>query len=262
MSAILKRGGADVAAPPTCEISPDLAAVAEAVSLGVPMLARDLTAARVAEAKQAVAAGLNPAPTALMVAWLNDLAMRVVNAPDQAALAGNASRILCETCEDFPSGVWTRETLKAWIQQGPQGKFWPAPAELYAHLLPYAERIRRNVEGCWKIVRLAEQGGKREDGVSADERRAVAAKMAEWRAGHPDPEPERRRPEPVQPSVADRIAAYRQQIEAEPEAAVWLVPTIERLQAQTMPGNQHSSPHNPMKPLGACEIAGNHQRAM
>lgn len=262
MSTIANTRCQSVSAPAAWQISADLSAVADAVIRGVPMLARDLTPQRVAEAKQAIAAGLKPAPAALMVAWLNDLAMRVVNAPDQAALAGNASRVLCETCEDFPAGVWTRETLKAWVKQGEKGKYWPAPAELYAHLLPYAERLRRNVEGCRKIVRLAERGGKREESISEDERKAVAAQMAAWRATKPDPEPERRRPEVKMPSVAERIAECRRQIEADPASAEWLLPMIERLQAQTMPKNSHSTRHSHPKPIGAYMAAGNHQRAM
>lgn len=263
MSIIAKTRGQSVAKPiAAASISPDLRAVADAVRQGVPMLARDLTPGRIAEAKAVVSAGLSPAPEALMVAWLTDLAMRVANAPDRAALAGNASRVLCETCADFPAGVWTRETLSAWVKQGEKGKFWPYPADLYAHLLPYAERLRRNVEGCRKIVRLAEQVGKREEGVSEAERKAVAAKMAAWRASHPDAEPERRRPEVKLPSVSERIAEYRRQIEADPTAAEWLLPMIERLKAQATPKNQHSAPHSAMKPLSAYVGAGNHQRAV
>lgn len=243
-------------------ISADLSAVADAVNRGVPMTVRDLTLERVAEAQRVAASALTPASKPLVAAWLNDLAMRVVNAPDQAALAGQAARVLFEVCEDFPAAVWSRETLKAWVTQGPQGKFWPAPAELYAHLLPYAERLRRNVEGCRKIVRLAERAGKRDEGVSEDERAAVAAKMAAWRAQHPDAEPERRRPEVHLPSAAERIAGYRQQIEADPASAEWLMPLITQLQAQACGKNDHSSPLSAMKPIGAYVGAGNHQRAL
>lgn len=265
MTAIAKirqNAVAQAAAHPV--LSPDLAAMADAVRQGVPMLARDLTPERVAEARGVVALAETdgPAPEMLIAAWLKKLTALVVNPPADATESANKTRAICEICGDFPAGVWTPETRKAWATQGPQGKFWPAPAELYAHLLPYAERLRRNVEGCRKIVRLAEQAGKREEGISEDERKAVAEKMAAWRATKPDPEPERRRPEVKMPSVAERIAECRRQIEADPASAVWLMPMIERLQAQTMPKNSHSTRHSRPKPIGAYMAAGNHQRAM
>ena len=265
MTAIAKirqNAVAQAAAHPV--LSPDLAAMADAVRQGVPMLARDLTPERVAEARGVVtlAETDGPAPEMLIAAWLKKLTALVVNPPADATESANKTRAICEICGDFPAGVWTPETRKAWATQGPQGKFWPAPAELYAHLLPYAERLRRNVEGCRKIVRLAERAGKREEGISEDERKAVAAQMAAWRATKPDPEPERRRPEVKMPSVAERIAECRRQIEADPASAEWLLPMIEQLQAQTMPKNSHSARHSHPKPIGAYMAAGNHQRAM
>lgn len=265
MTAIAKirqNAVAQAAAHPV--LSPDLAALTDAVRQGVPMLARDLTPERVAEARGVVtlAETDGPAPEMLIAAWLKKLTALVVNPPTDATESANKTRAICEICGDFPAGVWTPETRKAWATQGPQGKFWPAPAELYAHLLPYAERLRRNVEGCRKIVRLAERAGKREEGISEDERKAVAAQMAAWRATKPDPEPERRRSEVQVPSVAERIAECRRQIEADPASAEWLLPMIERLQAQTMPKNSHSTRHSHPKPIGAYMAAGNHQRAM
>lgn len=267
MTAIAKirqNAVAQAAAHPT--LSPDLSAVADAARQGIPLVARDLTPERVAEARGIVAladaATTGPAPELLIAAWLKKLMALVVNPPTDPAESAAKLSAICEICGDFPAGVWTPETRKAWVTQGPQGKYWPAPAELYAHLLPYAERLRRNVEGCRKIVRLAERAGKREEGISEDERKAVAAKMAEWRAQHPDAEPERRRPEVHQPNAAERIAGYRQQIEADPDSAKWLMPLITQLQAQTCGKNDHSSPLSAMKPIGAYVGAGNHQRAL
>lgn len=265
MTAIAKNQSGTVALPTIpAEPSADLAAVLAAVQSGVPMTARDLTQARVAEART-IASALSVtdrAPEIVIAAWAKKLIPLTVNPPTDPADSAAKISAICEICGDFPAGVWTPETRKAWVTQGPQGKFWPAPAELYAHLLPYAERLRRNVEGCRKIVRLAERAGKREEGISEDERKAVAAKMAEWRASHPDAEPERRRPEVHQPSAAERIAGYRQQIKADPASAVWLTPLITQLQAQTCGKNDHSSPHSTMKPIGAYVGAGNHQRAL
>lgn len=267
MTAIAKirqNAVAQAAAHPT--LSPDLSAVADAARQGIPLLARDLTPQRVAEARGIVALAdaftTGSAPELLIAAWLKKLMALVVNPPTDPAESATKLSAICEICSDFPAGVWTPETRKAWATQGSQGKFWPAPAELYAHLLPYAERLRRNVEGCRKIVRLAEQVGKREEGVSEAERKAVAAKMAAWRASHPDAEPERRRPEVKMPSVSERIAEYRRQIKADPTAAEWLLPMIKSLQDQTLPKNQHSAPYGGMKPISAYVGAGNHQRAM
>lgn len=265
MTAIAKNQSGAVALPTIpAEPSADLAAVLAAVQSGVPMTTRDLTEARVAEARAiaATAGAIAPAPEIVIAAWAKKLIPLTVNPPTDPADSAAKISAICEICGDFPAGVWTPETRKAWATQGPQGKFWPAPAELYAHLLPYAERLRRNVEGCRKIVRLAERAGKREEGISEDERKAVATKMAAWRATKPDPEPERRRPEIQMPSVAERIAECRRQIEADPASAEWLLPMIDQLQAQTMPKNSHSARHSTMKPIGAYMAAGNHQRAM
>ncbi|WP_062143453.1 hypothetical protein [Acetobacter cerevisiae] len=141
MTAIAKirqNAVAQAAAHPV--LSPDLAALADAVRQGVPMLARDLTPERVAEARGVVtlAETDGPAPEMLIAAWLKKLTALVVNPPADATESANKTRAICEICGDFPAGVWTPETRKAWATQGPQGKFWPAPAELYAHLLPYS----------------------------------------------------------------------------------------------------------------------------
>ncbi|WP_215762210.1 hypothetical protein [Acetobacter sp. P1H12_c] len=265
MTAIAKNHYGAVALPTAqAEPSADLAAVLAAMQSGVPMTTRDLTQARVAEARAiASAQGVtDPAPEIVIAAWAKKLIPLTVNPPTEPADSASKISAICEICGEFPAGVWTPETRKAWVTQGPQGKFWPAPAELYAHLLPYAERLRRNVEGCRKIVRLAERVGKRDEGVSEEERAAVAAKMAAWRAQRPGAEPERRRPEVHQPSAAERIAGYRQQIEADPASAEWLIPLITQLQAQTCGKNDHRSPLSTMKPLSAYVGAGNHQRAI
>lgn len=230
------RGNSVAAASSPREMSPDLRALSEAVSRGVPMLTRDLTPERVAEAQAIAATSLEPASPVDIASWLKALAGLTVNAPDDAQKAGEKTAAICEICGDMPAAVWTPETRKAWVTQGPQGRFWPAPAELYAHLQPYADRLRRNVEGCRRIVRLAERVGKREEGVSAEERAAVARQMAEWRKsmGHADAEPERRRPAEPQPSASERLAECRRQLAADPAQAAWLQPLIAQLEAQVM----------------------------
>ena len=178
------------------EPSADLSALIAAVQRGVPMTARDLTPALVSEAR-AIAEEQNtnvPAQEIIIAAWVKKLIPLTVNPPTDPADSAAKISAICEICGDMPVAVWTPETRKAWITQGPQGKFWPAAAELYAHLQPYADKVRRNIEGCRRIVRLAERAGKREEGVSAEERASVARQMAEWRKsmGHADAETERR----------------------------------------------------------------------
>lgn len=246
-------GKAVVAGAP--ELSADLSAVVDTVQRGVPMLARDLTPKRVAEARAVVAAGLTPATPVHVASWLKSLGALTVNAPDGRARAAEVCAAILEICGDMPAAVWCPETRKAWVTQGEHGKFWPAPAELYAHLLPYAEKLRRDVAGCRKIVALAERAGKREDGVSDEERKAVAAQMAAWckTMGHEEPQPVRR-PVAPQPSVSERLAAYRAQLRAEPEAGVWILPLIAQLEANV-------GRNAPKEPRGLTESAAKVVRA-
>ena len=241
--------------------SAGLSALLDAVRGSVPVSRRDLTPGLVSEARSLAAGSVQPAPPEVVVSWLKRLAVLVVNAPEVGQARGQAEAML-EICGELAAGVWCPETRKAWCQQGERGKFWPAPAELYAHLLPYSQRIHRDILAARRVVALAERAAQPRATVDAEERAAVAAQMAAWRAQHPDAEPERRRPEVHQPSAAERIAGYRQQIEADPASAVWLMPLITQLQTQTCGKNDHSSPHSTMKPIGSYVGAGNHQRAL
>lgn len=244
MSAIATRQPA-----PTRKPSADLSALLDAVRSNVAIMPRDLTPQRVAEARALAAASLQPATPELIVAWLKKLAMLVVNGPD-AGRARAQAEAMVEICGDLPAAVWCPETRKAWCRQGDKGKFWPAPAELYAHLLPYAERIRRDAMAAQRVVSLAERSAKPRATVSAEERRAVAAQMAAWckRMGHAEPRPDQRRPVQPQPGVTERLAEYRRQLAAEPEAGAWLVPLIAKLEAQ-------AGRNMPKEPRGLAESA-------
>ncbi|MFP2873732.1 hypothetical protein ACLEIY_16060 [Acetobacter tropicalis] len=233
------------------EPSPDLSALIAAVQRGVPMTVRDLTPALVSEAR-AIAEEQNtnvPAQEIIIAAWVKKLIPLTVNPPTDPSDSAAKIGAVCEICGDMPAAVWTPETRKAWVTQGPQGKFWPSPAELYAHLQPYADKLRRNIEGCRRIVRLAERAGKREEGVSAEERAAVARKMAEWRKerGYVDPPTEQRRPAVPQPSVSERLAECRRQLATDPAQAAWLEPLIAKLETQataTCGKEPTGSPHS------------------
>ncbi|MFT8723322.1 MAG: hypothetical protein ABF759_12230 [Acetobacter malorum] len=229
--------------------SPDLSALLDAVRSNVAIMPRDLTAQRVAEARALAAASVQPATPEVIVVWLKKLALLVVNGPDAGRARGQAEAMV-EICGELPAAVWCPETRKAWCQQGDKGKFWPAPAELYAHLLPYAECIRRDAMAAQRVVALAERAAKPHATVSAEEREAVAAQMAAWckRMGHAEPQPDQRRPVQPQPGVSERLAEYRRQLAAEPEAGVWLVPLIAKLEAQV-------GRNAPKEPRGLTESA-------
>ncbi|GAA3674976.1 hypothetical protein [Acetobacter lovaniensis] len=232
---------------PTHKPSADLSALLDAVRSTSAITPRDLTAQRVAEARLVAATSLRPAEPEVIVAWLKKLALLVANGPE-AGRARQQAEAMVEICGDLPAAVWCPETRKAWCQQGDKGKFWPVAAELYAHLLPYAERIKRDAMAAQRLVAMAERAAKPRATVSAEERRAVASQMAAWckRMGHAEPQPDQRCPSQPQPGVSERLAAYRRQLAAEPEAGVWLVLLIAKLEAQ--------AGHNmPKEPRGLAE---------
>ena len=228
MSAIITKQFAPV------EPSRDFVALGDAVMRGVPMLRRDLTLERVAEAHCIATQALEPASPVLVTAWLNSLSEVVVNAPDVAGMAGEKCKIICEICSDLPAGVWTRETMMAWARSGERGKFWPAPAELYAHLLPFAEKIRWQVHAARKVVKMAEAAKDAPKRRTPEERAAVERAVNAWKGRQPvQPKDAVKRMQPDQPSLRQRIAEYRRQLEtAAPEARAWLEPLITNLEAQ------------------------------
>uniref|UniRef100_UPI0005591A16 hypothetical protein n=1 Tax=Acetobacter okinawensis TaxID=1076594 RepID=UPI0005591A16 len=57
-----------------------------------------------------------------------------------------------------------------------------------------------------------------------------------------------RRPAQPQPGVSERLAEYRRQLVAEPEAGVWLTPLIAKLEAQV-------GRNMPKEPRGLTESA-------
>lgn len=225
------------------------------------------TAGEVQEARQALAQfdhALRPPTQHALSKAVQDFA-EMVNAGAANPMPGSALKMrataLAIACAELPAMAWdnglTREAMGRF-------KFFPSVAEVVALINERTAPMRETAAALKVMLHKAQQRTeeqKREE-ISAEEKEAVAAKMAAWRATNPDPEPERRRPEVKMPSVAERIAECRRQIEADPASAVWLMPMIERLQAQTMPKNGHSTRHSHPKPIGAYMAAGNHQRAM
>lgn len=165
---------------PVLPPSPDLQAVLDVLGAGVPLTRRDLTPERVSEARQVTQTALSPATPELILSWLKSLTRFVVNAPDERTAQQQACS-LAEICGDLPAGVWTPAAWRAWCRQGERGKFWPAPAELYDHLRPAADRIRRNVAAAGRIVAMAasprEEGPTRAD-MTPEQREAVRQKAA------------------------------------------------------------------------------------
>jgi hypothetical protein len=70
--------------------------------------------------------------------------------PAKIRTAGNA---IWETCEALPASVWCNETRIAFQRTQ---RFWPSPAEVFAHLAPYADVLRSELYACREIVRKAE----------------------------------------------------------------------------------------------------------
>jgi len=121
----------------------------------------DLTSDRLAAVRRQLAmaeAAANPPPFEGIKTWLAKLATLVSNAP---APSGEICAVFAEVCSDIPDGAWTPQTRIAWIRQPdrngyPVGSRWPAPGELYTHLLPFAEAIRAEVTNLRGILAMAE----------------------------------------------------------------------------------------------------------
>lgn len=176
MNAVAKFPSFSPVLPP----SPDLQAVLDVLASGVPLTRRDLTPERIFEARQVSQTALNPATPELILSWLKSLTRFVVNAPDERTAQQQACS-LAEICGDLPAGVWTPEAWRAWCRQGERGKFWPAPAELYDHLRPAADRIRRNVAAAGRIVAMATETREERPtrtSMTPEQREAVRQKAA------------------------------------------------------------------------------------
>ncbi len=213
--------------------SPDLSVLLDAVRNSVPLQVRDLTPQRVAEARAVAGVALQPADPVLIAAWLKKLAALVVNGPDEAR-ARQQAEAMVEVCGDLPAAVWCPEARRAWARSGERGKFWPAPAELYAHLLPFAEKIRWQVHAARKVVKMAEAAKEAPKRRTPEERAAVERAVNAWKERQPvQPKDAVKRMQPDQTSLRQRISEYRRQLEtAAPEARVWLEPLITNLEAQ------------------------------
>ncbi|MFT8896287.1 MAG: hypothetical protein ABF968_04910 [Acetobacter sp.] len=167
--------------------SSDLLAVAEVLSSGTQLCRRDLTPSRVSEARAMLETAdlmLAPPSPVLVVAWLKKLAPLVKNAPSTQGEAERYSRQIVDVCDDIPAAAFNEEARKAWVKQGDKGVWWPAVAELYAHLKPFGERAKRQISGARRIVAATE----RKDAEPArrkpspEERAAVAAQLEALRA--------------------------------------------------------------------------------
>lgn len=167
--------------------SNDLLAVAEVLASGTQLSRRDLTPSRVAEARAMLETAdlmLAPAAPTLIVAWLKKLAPLVKNAPASKGDAWQFALHAADICDDVPAAAFNEEARKAWVKQGEKGTWWPAIAELYAHLKPFGERAKRQIAGARRIVAAAERTHDEpaRHKPSAEERAAVAAKLEELRA--------------------------------------------------------------------------------
>ncbi|MDE7540420.1 hypothetical protein [Gluconobacter sphaericus] len=166
MTQIIHRASAVATKRPDAEYAPasgDIRALIEAKREGY-LWRNDLTPGRIAAVRQQLAAAeaaAMPCPLLGVKTWLGHLAQFVTNAPAPEARSAQAA-IFAEVCSDIPVGAWTPETRIAWIRQPdrngyPVGSRWPAPGELYTHLLPFAEAIRAEVTNLRAILAMAEK---------------------------------------------------------------------------------------------------------
>lgn len=245
--------------------SKDLMAVADVIASGVALSRRDLTPERVSEARAMIATAdrmLEPASPELIVAWLKRLAPMVRNAPSTQEDAWMFSVHVADICDDIPAAAFNEESRKAWIKQGEKGTWWPAVAELYAHLKPFGDRARRQISGARRIVSAAaSKPPETRQAPSPEERAAVAAKMEAFLREKSSQEAggsggyefgssaqsERLRElakgatvGASAPSASQRLAEYRQQLRANPDHEEWLAPLIAHLEGEVARINSQS----------------------
>ena len=162
MSIATHRPKAVVIAPTFSPASGDLKALIEAKREGY-LWRSDLTPDRVQAVRKQLAdaerACLPPNPV-VVASWLMKLTKLVTNAP--AELSRELTEVIFEVCGDIPAGAWNPESRLAWTRQPdrngyPVGSRWPAPGELYTHLLPFAEAIRAEVTNLRAILAMAKR---------------------------------------------------------------------------------------------------------
>ena len=204
--------------------TPALASMLDTIRSGTFIARRDITGDMVAEARRVSMCGTTPAHPTVIAAWLKALAGLVVNGPDERE-AGQQARAMVEVCGDLPATVWNPQTRVAWCRQGEKGKFWPAPAELYAHLKPYADRVTRDAMAAHTLLRLAERKAPERVSMSEEERAEMRERFRELVRSVS-------RPDTPIPSPSQRLAEYRQQLRANPEQKDWLAPTIAHLERE------------------------------
>ncbi|MDN7351451.1 hypothetical protein [Acetobacter senegalensis] len=141
--------------------APALRAVFAARAAGVPLTVRDVSPDMMEAIRQQwglVQHALQPVTELHVAAWLKKLSQLVTNPPG-AETAASQCRAIFDVCGDIPSGAWGRDARLAWARQPPRngyptGARWPSPNELRSLLLPFAETIRRDAEGCRALLRL------------------------------------------------------------------------------------------------------------
>ncbi|ARW09775.1 hypothetical protein [Acetobacter ascendens] len=150
-----RHGGGYTPAPP------DMQALFAAKREGVALTAQDMPPDVEAQAQacwQRVQLAMQPVSQPVVAAWLKKLGQLVSNPPGAADAAAQC-RAIYEVCADIPAGAWCPQARLAWARQParngyPVGARWPAPAELRAVLLPFANIIWRDAHGCKALLGL------------------------------------------------------------------------------------------------------------
>jgi hypothetical protein len=95
---------------------------------------------------------MRPAHQTAVLDWLE--AIGRASLPQSPAAKGmlGSMQAIWEVCEALPAAVWCKETRLAFLSQQ---RFWPAPADVYGFLKPYADALSRQEAGCKAVITCA-----------------------------------------------------------------------------------------------------------
>ncbi len=143
-----------------------------------------------------------PAPFGTIAAWMSWIAMGCVKTPDPF-MQELRTVMVADLCGDLPAFCWTRETRRAFVMRGPEGKYFPGDSEVALFLRAVAYPVQsqlRALEVLLAADRDAEAAKQAGAGLLEDDapRGDVLRLVGEVRAGLLMPEWPRQR-EPSQP---------------------------------------------------------------
>lgn len=119
---------------------------------------------------------------ALISAWMEAVALGVVNAPDKPLRALRVAMVV-DTSGDLPVTCWTRETRAGFARRGAGAEFWPSDSEVDRFLRPIGNRLLAKRDAL-RAVRDAAPPPDPPAPLTDAEREAILVKFrADMRAG-------------------------------------------------------------------------------